>query len=182
MSLKEFFVQKQTIQARVINAFKLWVDVSADFKGTFHTYRRCTGCLYGEYNVIEWHINFLLISDNPSLQNEVLHFINTVLIHDHPRLCKPLRTNILVIKVKLHNYGSIILCGIATVSCNSGIVYNVSPHQCIYARVLILLQGVIQKKNLKMFRDPPPPVKVSWLTLPSMSFPQPDVVVNVLLV
>ena len=35
ISLKEFFVQKQTIQARVINAFKLWVDVSADFKGAY---------------------------------------------------------------------------------------------------------------------------------------------------
>lgn len=33
MSLKEFSVMKQTIQARVINAFKLWVDLSADFKG-----------------------------------------------------------------------------------------------------------------------------------------------------
>ena len=34
MPLKTFSVMKQTIQARVINAFKLWVDLSADFKGT----------------------------------------------------------------------------------------------------------------------------------------------------
>ena len=35
MTLKAFSVMKQTIQARVINAFKLWVDVSADFKGAY---------------------------------------------------------------------------------------------------------------------------------------------------
>ena len=40
------------------------------------------------------------ISDNPSLQNDVLQFISSVLVFDHPRLSKPLRTNILVIKVK----------------------------------------------------------------------------------
>ena len=33
MSFKSFAVMKQTIQARVINAFKLWVDLSVDFKG-----------------------------------------------------------------------------------------------------------------------------------------------------
>ena len=33
MPLKTFSTMKQTIQARVINAFKLWVDLSADFKG-----------------------------------------------------------------------------------------------------------------------------------------------------
>ena len=38
MSLKAFSVMKQTIQARVINAFKLWVDLSADFKGVY----KCT--------------------------------------------------------------------------------------------------------------------------------------------
>ena len=37
--------------------------------------------------------------DNPSLQDDVLHFISTVLVLDHPRLCKHLRTNILAIKV-----------------------------------------------------------------------------------
>ena len=34
VSFKNFAVMKQTIQARVINAFKLWVDLSVDFKGT----------------------------------------------------------------------------------------------------------------------------------------------------
>lgn len=87
MSFREFAVLKQTIQARVINALRLWVELSVDFK------------------------------DNTELQQDVLAFINTVLIMDHPRLCKPLRNNILSIK------------------------------------------GVIQKKNVKMFRDPPPPVK-----------------------
>ncbi len=33
MSFKGFAVMKQTIQARVINALKLWVDLSVDFKG-----------------------------------------------------------------------------------------------------------------------------------------------------
>ena len=33
MSLKEFGVMRQTIQARVINALRLWVDLSVDFKG-----------------------------------------------------------------------------------------------------------------------------------------------------
>ena len=32
-STKSFAVMKQTIQARVINALKLWVDLSVDFKG-----------------------------------------------------------------------------------------------------------------------------------------------------
>ena len=31
MGFKSFAVMKQTIQARVINAFKLWVDLSIDF-------------------------------------------------------------------------------------------------------------------------------------------------------
>ena len=34
MPLKEFDVMRQTIQARVINAVRLWVDLSVDFKGT----------------------------------------------------------------------------------------------------------------------------------------------------
>jgi len=33
MSLKGFGVMKQTIQVRVINALKLWVDLSVDYKG-----------------------------------------------------------------------------------------------------------------------------------------------------
>lgn len=33
VSLKNFAVIKQTIQARVINALKLWVDLNVDFKG-----------------------------------------------------------------------------------------------------------------------------------------------------
>lgn len=41
----------------------------------------------------------LYITDNARLQDDVLQFINTVLILDHPKLCKPLRTNILAIKV-----------------------------------------------------------------------------------
>lgn len=34
-SNKAFAVMKQTIQARVINALKLWVDLSVDFKGEY---------------------------------------------------------------------------------------------------------------------------------------------------
>ena len=34
MSFREFAVLKQTIQARVINALRLWVELSVDFKGT----------------------------------------------------------------------------------------------------------------------------------------------------
>lgn len=33
MSLKEFVVMRQTIQLRVINALKLWVELSVDFIG-----------------------------------------------------------------------------------------------------------------------------------------------------
>ena len=33
MPLKEFDVMRQTIQARVINALRLWVDLSVDYKG-----------------------------------------------------------------------------------------------------------------------------------------------------
>lgn len=43
---------------------------------------------------------FLSSLDNPALQDDVLHFISTVLVLDHPRLCKHLRTNILAIKVR----------------------------------------------------------------------------------
>ena len=43
-----------------------------------------------------------LRADNTELQQDVLAFINTVLIMDHPRLCKPLRNNILSIKVCIH--------------------------------------------------------------------------------
>ena len=39
-------------------------------------------------------------TDDVALQDDVLHFISTVLIFDHPRLCKHLRTNILAIKVQ----------------------------------------------------------------------------------
>jgi hypothetical protein len=86
MSLTGFAQMRQTIQARVINALRLWVEYGVDFK------------------------------DNVTLQNNILHFISTVLVLDHPRLCRPLRTNILSIR------------------------------------------GVISKRNVKMFRDPPPPV------------------------
>ena len=40
-----------------------------------------------------------LHADNVPLQDALLQFVSTVLILDHPRLCKPLRTNIMVIKV-----------------------------------------------------------------------------------
>ncbi|XP_019851329.1 PREDICTED: uncharacterized protein LOC100638387 isoform X1 [Amphimedon queenslandica] len=86
-SLGEFSQMRQTIQARVINALRLWVEYGVDFK------------------------------DNVTLQDNILHFISSVLVLDHPRLCRPLRTNILSIR------------------------------------------GLIQKRNVKMFRDPPPPVK-----------------------
>ena len=33
MSIRQFAVLRQTIQARVINALRLWVDLSVDFKG-----------------------------------------------------------------------------------------------------------------------------------------------------
>ena len=33
MPLKEFGIMRQTIQARVINALRLWVDLCVDFKG-----------------------------------------------------------------------------------------------------------------------------------------------------
>jgi hypothetical protein len=87
LPLKEFDVMRQTIQARVINALRLWVDLSVDFK------------------------------DNVPLQDAVLRFVMTVLTVDHPKFCKPLRMAILVLK------------------------------------------GEVQKKNLKTFREPLPPVK-----------------------
>ncbi len=37
MSPQGFAVMKQTIQARVINALKLWVELSVDFKGELAT-------------------------------------------------------------------------------------------------------------------------------------------------
>ena len=42
MPFKNFAIMKQTIQARVINAFKLWVDLSVDFKGRLLVYT----CIY----------------------------------------------------------------------------------------------------------------------------------------
>jgi len=33
MSAQGFAVMKQTIQARVINAMKIWTEISVDFKG-----------------------------------------------------------------------------------------------------------------------------------------------------
>ena len=54
VSLKEFSVRKQTIQARVINAFKLWVDLSADFKGTVHNIVH--NYIQYNYNNISKHI------------------------------------------------------------------------------------------------------------------------------
>lgn len=49
MGFKSFAVMKQTIQARVINAFKLWVDLSVDFKGAYiYTYR----CIPDKFNIL----------------------------------------------------------------------------------------------------------------------------------
>ena len=42
MPLKEFGVMRQTIQARVINALRLWVDFCVDFKGKWRGYY-CSG-------------------------------------------------------------------------------------------------------------------------------------------
>ena len=79
---------------------------------------------------LETHTRYLrgndshsIVLDDPNLQDEVLHFVNAVLIHDHPRLCKPLRNSVLAVK------------------------------------------GVIQRKNLKLFRDQAPPVKVAYWQL-----------------
>lgn len=44
-------------------------------------------------------INTLSLVDNPALQDAVLHFVMTVLTVDHPKFCKPLRMNVLIIKV-----------------------------------------------------------------------------------
>ncbi|XP_019852599.1 PREDICTED: ras guanine nucleotide exchange factor K-like isoform X1 [Amphimedon queenslandica] len=87
-SLEEFSQMRQTIQARVINALRLWVEYGVEFK----------------YNV--------------TLQDNILHFISSVLVLDHPRFCRPLRTNILSIR------------------------------------------GLIQKRNVRRFRDPMPPAKL----------------------
>ena len=38
-------------------------------------------------------------ADNPSLQDAVLSFVTGVLIVDHPKFCKPLRMNVLILKV-----------------------------------------------------------------------------------
>ena len=43
MPLKEFGVMRQTIQARVINALRLWVDFCVDFKGKRRGHY-CSGC------------------------------------------------------------------------------------------------------------------------------------------
>ena len=105
MSVTEFGQMRQTIQARVINALRLWVEYGVDFKGN-------------QIASAQTIISPLFSLDNVTLQNNILHFISTVLVLDHPRLCRPLRTNILSIR------------------------------------------GVIHKRNVKMFRDPPPAVKV----------------------
>ena len=81
---------RQTIQARVINALRLWVDFCVDFKG------KQRGCYYsghGDFKALSLSV------DNPSLQDAVLHFITSILTVDHPKFCKPLRMNILIIKV-----------------------------------------------------------------------------------
>ncbi len=42
--------------------------------------------------------------DNVPLQDALLQFVSNVLILDYPRLCKPLRTNIMVIKVSVFTH------------------------------------------------------------------------------
>ena len=45
MSSQGFAVMKQTIQARVINAMKLWVELSVDFKGIYEAHYVLYNCL-----------------------------------------------------------------------------------------------------------------------------------------
>ncbi len=61
----------------------------------YHTRRNARLCVCYEPGFLVT----CLSPDNPVLQNDLLQFIGTVVILDHPRLCKPLRTNILAIKV-----------------------------------------------------------------------------------
>ena len=55
-------------------------------------------CLLTQFTTIL----FACVADNAGLQDDVLQFANTVLLLDHPKLCKALRTNILSIKVLSH--------------------------------------------------------------------------------
>ena len=69
-----------------------------------------------------------MVADNASLQDELLHFVSAVLILDHPRLCKPLRTNIMVIKVCEYVCAYMYMCDnvivYGWVICSYGLYYH----------------------------------------------------------
>ena len=72
-------------------------------------------------------ILFTCVADNAGLQDDVLQFANMVLLLDHPKLCKPLRTNILTIKVLSHvgtGLTSGVVCSMSMVGGNLIIYYN----------------------------------------------------------
>lgn len=104
MSLVEFAHMRQTIQARVINALRLWVEYGVDFKGKSLIICELDLIISVGFTIncttgVKLFNGFYFFPDNSTLQNNILHFISTVLVLDHARLCRPLRTNILSIRV-----------------------------------------------------------------------------------
>nr|WEL12724.1 ras guanine nucleotide exchange factor K-like [Halisarca dujardinii] len=68
MDSLSFNMFRTTIQVRVINAIKLWLETGVEFR------------------------------DSVSLQDKVMSFVQTTVKQDHPIHCRTLRTNILIIK------------------------------------------------------------------------------------
>jgi hypothetical protein len=68
MDNQEFEMFRTTIQVRVINAIKLWLETGVEFR------------------------------DSTQLQDKVMNFVCSTVKQDHPRHCRTLRTNVLVIK------------------------------------------------------------------------------------
>ena len=98
MLWKEFVVMRQTIQLRVINALKLWVELSVDFIGMLT--QSLMWWITNDVIVVHLWISLDTFADSKNLQARVLMFVKTIASLDHPRQCKALRNNILTIKVR----------------------------------------------------------------------------------
>jgi hypothetical protein len=77
MSYANFCKVRTSIQVRVINALRLWVEHGDDFRG------------------------------NAGLQTSLLNFISMVLYHDWPKLCFTLRSNLMRVKNRQEHLASV---------------------------------------------------------------------------
>ena len=86
MSYSDFGNMRTSIQARVINALRLWVEHGDDFKG--ETLQK-----FSIFNL------FIFCNEgNVNLQTRLLNFTSSILYNDWPKLCCRLRRNLVAIQ------------------------------------------------------------------------------------